>query len=121
MMDRPACLDLIDGYVAGATIAHEYAFALHRELVEAGTDDDHARRLLRESAAVALEMPTLARRLAGLEDEWSEQELLDPMAAERTAQLLEERVAELVPDFATLSDRQRQIIAELVDLVTHAR
>jgi hypothetical protein len=121
MTDRPACLELVDGYVAGAMIAHEYAFALHRELVEAGTDDDHARGLLRESAAVALEMPALARRLAGLEDEWSEQELLDPPAAEGTLHLLEERVVELAPDFATLSDRQRQIIAELVDLVSHAR
>lgn len=121
MTDRPASLKLVDGYLAGATIAHEYAFALHRKLAEVGTDQDHSHKLLRESAALALEVPALARQLRGLEHEWSEQELLDPPAAKHTAQLLEERVAELTPELAALSRRHRQIVAELVDLVSHSR
>jgi hypothetical protein len=121
MTERPACLELVDGYVAGATIAHEYAFALHRELVDVGVADDHTQELLGESAALALEVPALARQLRGLESEWSEQELLDPSAAEHSAQLLEERVAGLAPEFVALSDRHRQVVAELADLVGHSR
>jgi hypothetical protein len=121
MTDRPACLELVDGYVAGAMIAHEYAFGLHRKLVAVGADADHTREMLRESAVVALEVPALAQRLRGLEGEWSEQELLDPPAAERTAERLENHVAELAPDFAVLRARHAEIVAELLDLVSRAR
>jgi hypothetical protein len=51
----------------------------------------------------------------------SEYEMLDPPAAERTAERLEGDVAELVPVLATLRARQNQIIAELLDRISRAR
>lgn len=122
MTNRPACLVLVDGYVAGAMIAHEYAYGLHRKLVEMGADDDHTHELVRKSAAVVLErIPVLTRRLRCLEREWDEQQLLDPSAAERTVKRLEGDVVKLAPELAALSDRQKQIVAELLDLVSRAR
>jgi hypothetical protein len=121
MTARPACLALVDGYVAGATIAHEYAFGLHRKLVAVNADDDRSHELLRESVAVTLEVSTVVQRLYGLENKWIEQDLLDPPEAERTAQLLNDCVAELVPELAALRDRQGKIVSELVDLVSNLR
>jgi hypothetical protein len=122
MRDRFASLELLDRQMAAATIAHEAAADLHRELVELGADDDHAGALLGESAALALErIPALARPLRGSASEWAEQELLDPPAAERTAERLEADVRELLPAFAELRARQNQIVAQLLDLVGRAR
>jgi hypothetical protein len=115
-------LGLVDGYLAAARIAHEYVFDLLRELAELDVADDHTRDLLHESAAVALErMPELTRRLRGLEREWSEQELLDPPAAERTLERLISDVAALVPALAALRTRQNQIVADLLDRISQAR
>lgn len=122
MTDRPGPLGLVDGYLAAARIAHEYVFDLLRELAELDVADDHTRDLLHESAAVALErMPELTRRLRGLEREWSEQELLDPPAAERTLERLISDVAALVPALAALRTRQNQIVADLLDRISQAR
>lgn len=52
--ERPGPLGILDGYFAAARIAHEYAFDLHRELVELDAADHQTRELLHESAAVAL-------------------------------------------------------------------
>jgi hypothetical protein len=72
MTDRPQALRLVDNYFAAARIAHEYIFDLDRELAELDAGDDHTRELVHESASVVLErMPGLARRLRGLEREWS--------------------------------------------------
>jgi hypothetical protein len=117
MTERLACLELIDSYIAGAMIAHEYAYGLHRKLVDVDADTGHTRKLLGESAAVALEMPALRRRLLDLERKWSEQELLDPPAAQRTVRQLENAVAGLVPELAVLSNQHKQVLAELLDLV----
>lgn len=122
MPDRPGPLALVDSHLAAARIAHEYVFDLHRELVELDAANDHTRELMRESAAVALErMPALTRRLRGLEREWSEQELLDPRAAERTVEHLNKDVAALLPALASLRTRQNQIVADLLDRITRAR
>ncbi len=122
MTERPGPLRLLDGYFAAAMIAHEYVFDLHRELVELDAADDHTRKLLHESAAVALErMPELTRRLRSLKREWAEQELLDPPAAERTIERLNSGVATLVPAFGALRARQNRIVAELLDRLSRAR
>jgi hypothetical protein len=122
MINRPGPLGQLDGYFAAARIAHEYVADLHRELVELDAADDHTRELLLESAAVTIEqMPALTRRLRGLEREWSEQELLDPPAAERTIKRLESELAQLVPSLRALRDLQNQIAAELLDLISRAR
>ncbi len=59
--------------------------------------------------------------LRDLEREWDEQELLDPAGAARTAQRLESDFVTLAPEFAALSDRHKQIVGELADLVARAR
>jgi len=120
MTERPACLKLVDNYVAGAMIAHEYAFGLHRKLMETGADNDYTRTLLGESTAVALEMPVVAHRLDCLEREWSEQEPLDPPAARRTLKRLENAVADLTTELVALSDRHKQVVADLLALVRRA-
>jgi hypothetical protein len=121
MTSRPVCLQLVDQYVAGATIAHEYAFALHRRLVEASADDDHTRELLKESALVALDLiPTLAQLVRGLEREWEERDLLDPAAVECTVKRMESYLAEIEPQLADLRDRQKLVVAALLDRVGSA-
>jgi hypothetical protein len=112
---------LLDSYFRASRLAHEYAFRLHRKLVELGIDDDRARALVRESAGLTVErIPALASRVRMREREWEEQDLLDPPAAERTVERLEGEVAELAPELAALRARQRQILAELSELLTRA-
>lgn len=53
MPNLPGPLDQLDLYFAAATIAHELANDLHRELVELAADDADTRELLRESASIA--------------------------------------------------------------------
>lgn len=122
MMDRPGPLGQLDGYFAAARIAHEYVADMHRELVELDAAGDHSRELLRESAAVVFErMPGLTSQLRGLERKWSEQELLDPPAAQRTIERLEVELTKLAPALTALRTRQNEIAAELLDLVGRAR
>jgi hypothetical protein len=113
---------MLDGYSRAARVAHEYASRLHRKLVELGGDDDHTRALLRESAALTVEpIPVLVRQVRSREREWEEQDMLDPPAAERTIERLDREVAELAPELAKLRERQREILAELRDLLDRAR
>jgi hypothetical protein len=103
-------------------IAHEAAADLYRELTELGADDDHARALLQESAVLALgRIPALARPPRDLERAWIEQELLDPPAAERTAERLVGVITELLPAFTRLRARQDEIVVELLGLVSRPR
>lgn len=82
----------LDLHFLAARIAHEYAADLHYELAELHADDVHTRKLLSDSANVILrEMPRLTGELRSLEREWEEQELLDPVQAERTVQSLKVR------------------------------
>ena len=53
MPNLPGPLDQLDLYFAAATIAHELANDLHRELVELAADDADTRELLREPASIA--------------------------------------------------------------------
>lgn len=122
MADRPEELELVDRYLGAARIAHESAFRVHRQLVGLDVDPDGSRRLLAESAAIALQqMPALVRDWRLLERQWSEQELLDPPKADATAQALKVRFAELSPALEALRARQDKVVAELVDLLDSAR
>ncbi|MFI4992652.1 MAG: hypothetical protein ACHQCH_03410 [Solirubrobacterales bacterium] len=125
MTDRPGSpeqLELVDRLLASAGFNHLYAFRVHRKLVELDAGGDHTRKLLAESAAIVLaEMPALARDLRTLGSQWSEQELLDPPKAQRTAETLAVRFAELSPKLDALTVRQDEIIAELVALLNDAR
>ena len=116
MADRPEPLAQLDLHFLAARIAHEYAADLHYELAELHADDAHTRKLLSDSANLILrEMPRLARELRSLEREWEEQELLDPAEAERTAQFLRDRWADVAPKLAALRARQDAIVAELAE------
>jgi hypothetical protein len=122
MTDRPPVLRLLDLRSRAVRLAHAAAADLYRELAEVGSDDDHVRALLRESAALALErMPALTRPLRGLELEWEEQDLLDPIAAERTGQRLQVEVVEIMPAVVRLRARQNEIVSEICALVVDAR
>jgi hypothetical protein len=122
MTDRPEQLKLVDRYLLSANFNHQYAFGVHRRLVELDVDPDHTRRLLAESAAIALaEMPALVRHLRALGSEWSEQELLDPPKAEWTARQLQLRFAEVGPALQALLVRQDELVADLVRLLGDAR
>jgi hypothetical protein len=99
-----------------------YTFDRYRHLVELGVDPELARRLLAQSAAIALqEIPALLRDWHVLEREWFEVELLDPGKLDRTTQALKARFAELDPALRALRARQDEIVAELVDLLNRAR
>lgn len=122
MADRPEELELVDRYVGAAELAHMYTFDRYRHLVELGVDPELARRLLAQSAAIALqEIPALLRDWHVLEREWFEVELLDPGKLDRTTQALKARFAELDPALRALRARQDEIVAELVDLLNRAR
>lgn len=122
MADRPEELELVERYRLAARFGHEYAFRVHRELVELDADGDDTRNLLAESAAITLqEMPQLSRDWLAVQREWSEQELLDPPKAEVTARALEVRFTELGPQLEALLLRQDKLVAELVGLLNDAR
>jgi len=122
MTDRPEELELVKRYFRAARYAHEYAGDTHLLLGELGATDEETRRLLGESAAIVLqEMPRLARDWRTLEHEWSEQQLLDPPKAERTAHTLAVRFTKLGPALKALRVRQDEIVAELDELLNRAR
>ncbi|HTR88475.1 MAG TPA: hypothetical protein VMG62_00020 [Solirubrobacteraceae bacterium] len=119
---RPQPLRELDRYFAAARIAHEYVSDLHRELVELETADDYTRELLRESAAVIVkQMPALTAQIHDLERQWAEQELLDPPAAQNTAELLGDGLTEIAPELAALRTRQDHIVGEFRELIDRAR
>ncbi len=115
-------LELVNGYMGTAEVAHEYAFRIHRQLVELGASGGHTRTLLAASAAIALhEIPVLVRDWRILEREWFEVELLDPANLDRKTQALKVRFGELGPALLALRARQDEIVAELADLLDKAR
>jgi hypothetical protein len=118
MPDRPTALETVDLHLLAARIAHEYAADRHHELVQLEADNQHTRKLLNESAALALhDMPYLARQLRALQRDWEEQHLLDPEQAQRTARSLEDCWIDLAPRLQVLRDRQDATVAQLVDLL----
>jgi hypothetical protein len=122
MTDRPEELELVDRYQVAAEFAHQFAFDSHRKLVELGAADDNTRRLLAESATIALqEIPAFVRDWHPVEREWFEVELLDPAELPRMTEVLKSRFAELSPMFEALRARQDKIVAELVELLDEAR
>jgi hypothetical protein len=122
MTDRPEELELVDRLLAVARDTHQYAFRVHRQLVELDAGNNRARTLLAQSAATVLyEIPNLTRDWRVLELEWFETELLDPANLDRKTQALTTGFAELHPQLQALLVRQDEIIAELVNLLKSAR
>ncbi len=121
MTARPATLARLDRDFAAATIAHEYAADLHRELVALHQHSERTSELLGESAELVLRrMPELTQELRGLGLDWAEQTLLNPPQAERTLHLIETRFAEIEPNLLALRERQNAIVAELRERIERA-
>jgi hypothetical protein len=122
MTNRPEEFELVDRYQVAAEFAHQFAFDRHRGLVALGAADENTRRLLAESATIALqEIPTFVRDWRPVEREWFEVELLDPAELPRMTEVLKASFAELSPVFEALRARQDKIVAELVELLDEAR
>jgi len=122
MAKRPKELELIERYRLASTFNHLQAFQVRRELIELDAGSDHLDHLLEESVAITLHaMPALTRELLILASQLSEQDLLDPPNAERTAHSLEIRFADLRPEFEALLRRHDDIVAELSSLLHDAR
>jgi hypothetical protein len=120
--ERPIALEVLDRQLATSTVAHEYVGDLYRELVDVGAEDEHATELLRESADIALRrMPLVTRDLSRLERAWLEQELLDELHAGRPAIEIEAEFDRVLPELSMLLSRQRQVAAEMRELVRRAR
>lgn len=122
MEDRPEPLFRLDLVFEAARIAHETAFGLHRRLVALGADDEDTRRLLGESARIALDelriLTVRARRLAA---QWDEQSLLAREQADRTLRAVRTELERIEPDLERLRARQQEIARELRAWLTEAR
>jgi hypothetical protein len=114
MTERPEQLDRLDIMLAGVDIAHTVIFDMHRELLESESAQSEAASLLAESAALAtVRVPRLTEALRDLAARWDEQTLLDPEAADRTAEQIAAEFATVEPALGPLVARQGQIAARL--------
>jgi hypothetical protein len=66
-------------------------------------------------------MSGLTTQVRTLGRQWSEQELLDPPAAERTIERLNHELARTMPAILAVRAQQDRIAAELLGLVHRAR
>jgi hypothetical protein len=114
MTARPEQVERLEAIQGGAKIAHEVMFDVHRELLEREPARTDSAKLLAESAQIAaMHLPGLTVRLRRLAARWDEENLLDPAAAEETAQQIATEFAAIQPRLKTLIARQREIGARL--------
>jgi hypothetical protein len=114
MTERPQQLDRLDIMLAGVDIAHTVIFDMHRELLGSESAQTESASLLAESAALTtVRAPQLTESLRGLAGRWDEQTLLDPEAADRTAEQIAAEFATVEPALRSLVARQTQIAARL--------
>jgi hypothetical protein len=112
--ELPVPIRRLDSLFSAALIAHEAIFEMSRELTASGRVEETAAELLAESARIALtDLPAMAARACDLTARWEEQSLLDPTAAERTAELLDAELGRIEPEVQMLMERQRHIAARL--------
>jgi hypothetical protein len=120
--DRPEPLARLDLLFEAARIAHEAIFGLHRRLVLLGADNEETRRLLRESARIALDdLRALTAEARGLAAQWDEQSLLAREEADRTLQAVRAERERIEPDLERLRLRQQEIARHLRSRLTEAR
>ena len=114
MSDRPVAITRLNFLLAEATIAHEAIFDLHRRLLVRGLAGTDSAELVAESAQIAtVRLPGLAVPLRGLATRWDEENLLDPQAADSTAQEIAAQLAAVEPEMRSLLARQSEIAAKL--------
>lgn len=118
MADPPSSFERLTRLVDVATLAHGAIFELHRELVELDRADDHTRKLLAETASLAvIEIPRLYKPAGQLHATWLEQDLLGAPDAGATRRLLEHSAALAVAQVEGVRARQNAIAAELRRLI----
>lgn len=121
MSERPGPVGRIDLLFEAARIAHEASFELHRRLVILGSDDNYTRRLLEESARIALEeLPAVTAQARQLAARWHEQSVRDPEAAPETLHELHAELQRLTPDLNRVRSRQREVARQLRSRVENA-
>lgn len=122
MPELPPVLRELYRYFNAAALAHERMDTLRRELVELGGGGSAADRLLRASTDIVVrDLPAAGQEVRRLERIWTEQELLDPSAAQRTVEAMEIALAQIRPQLAALLARQRDLVSEMRMLVEQAR
>ena len=110
MAELPDSVARLDRYLATVTIAHESIADLHDELAAQSRSDATTRDLLRESGRIAaIDAPAVLSEASRLRDRWSEQDLLDPDAADDTLRLVAAEVERVQPDLARMRRRQNEI------------
>ena len=114
MSGRPEELERLDTIIAGVDIAHEVIFDMYRELLERDQAQTESAKLVAESAQIAVvQLPRLVAPLRRLATRWDEESLLDPAAADRTAEQIAAELAVVEPELRSLVARQREIGAIL--------
>lgn len=114
MAEPPGPVARLEEYLRAATIAHEVIWELYTELIVRGCDDRHSHAALREAARIAtLEIPRALAEPRRLRDLWTEQDLLDPVAASKTLGLLADELIKVERDVRRMRARQDEIAREL--------
>jgi hypothetical protein len=115
---RPAELRRLDILLASAMMAHEAIFEMSRRLRERGTVNVEAQGLVGESARIVTKaLPDMTATVRGLAIRWSEQSLLEPVAAETTLREIEREMKRIGPEIEQFLTRQRRIAGRLRDLL----
>ncbi len=122
MSEVPDPLRRLNVLLEAMFIAHETIYDLHRRLVSADRATPISRSLLTESAQIVLHKAGQASRSARpLADQWHEQSVLDPQAAEQTALQLHTELTDVEPLLRELLARETAISAELRALTAEER
>lgn len=96
------------------TLSHAAIYTAHRRLIDLEADDDETRRLLDESAQIALRRaPNAGRRARQLASEWGARQLLDPSSAALALAATERETARAERALRRLLHRQEEIAARL--------
>ena len=118
----PEALRRLNVLLEATFVAHETIYDLYSDLVQVDRATPTTQSLLAESARIVLHSAPAAsaasRRLA---NQWHEQSLLDPDAAENTALELETELAHAEPVLRALLDRETAIAAQLKALTAEER
>lgn len=107
-------LATVDSLLEIITLAHAAIYTEHRRLIDLDADDDESRRLLDESAEIALlQAPSAGRRARELASEWGARQLLDPSSAASALAATEKETARAERALRRLLRRQEEIAAKL--------
>lgn len=108
--ELPEPVRRLDRYLATARIAHEAIWELHNRLLAVDRYDERAQDQLRRASRIATdEIPRLLRKARELRSQWSDQQLLERLAAEATAAKLTAELDRVEATFRELRAGQDEI------------